>query len=133
MNKLLISIIILSKTLTFELAVSKDERRVGMMFRKEWGDINGMIFVNEEPRQVAYWMKNTYLDMTMMFLDKNFEILEIVQPVPMSTNIILSRNYNVMYVLEIKKIDTEFFLMNYNIVKPQLLKKLTNLPATVEN
>ena len=101
-KKLLLAIILLGKTLVFEAAITPNQKSKGLMYRKDWGQIDGMIFVNTEPMQVTFWMKNTYLDMVTLYMDKEYNILEVYHPAPLSEELLVSKSTDVMYVLEIK-------------------------------
>jgi hypothetical protein len=101
-KKVLLAIILLGKTLVFEAAITPNQKSKGLMYRKDWGQIDGMIFVNTDPMQVTFWMKNTYLDMVTLYMDKEYNILEVYHPTPLSEDLIVSKSTDVMYVLEIK-------------------------------
>jgi uncharacterized membrane protein (UPF0127 family) len=59
--------------------VALDERAwsQGMMFRKDWGDIQGMLFVFPDERPRSFWMQNTYLPLDIIYLDSEFRIVHI--------------------------------------------------------
>jgi uncharacterized membrane protein (UPF0127 family) len=101
-KKIFLTIILLGKSLVFETAVTPDQKSKGLMYRKDWGGIDGMIFINTAPMPVTFWMKNTYLDMVTLYLDNDFNILEVYHPVPLSEELIVSKSTNIMYVVEIK-------------------------------
>jgi uncharacterized membrane protein (UPF0127 family) len=64
-------------TLTAEVAATLEQRMRGMMFRKEMGRNDGMLFVFEEPAYQGMWMKNTLIPLSVAFLDKDGRILNI--------------------------------------------------------
>lgn len=101
MNSLIITIILLTNIINIELATNEMQREIGLMNRNEWGKIDGMLFIHESPSQVVYWMKDTYLDLYMVFMDKDFNKLEVYKPQKKSRRLIYSKSTNVMYVLEI--------------------------------
>ncbi|MCX7820235.1 MAG: DUF192 domain-containing protein [Brevinematales bacterium] len=102
MQPLIITIVLLTNVLRFEVASTESEREKGLMNRRKWGSIDGMLFIHEKPEEVSYWMKNTYLDIFMIFIDENFNPKEIYKPEKLSTKIISSSNTNIKYVLELK-------------------------------
>jgi len=101
MKPLLITLVIMTNVLNFELALDKKQQEIGLMGRKSWGKIDGMLFIHEKPSQVAYWMKDTYLEMYMIFFDSNLKAKEIYKPKPLSTEVIFTSNKNIKYVLEL--------------------------------
>lgn len=113
----ILTAVFLTNVLRFELALTDADKERGMMFRKKWEPVDGMIFVNRTPRRVSYWMKNTYLPMAMVFLDSDLNILEKYDPKPLSTGLVSSSNTNVRYVLELKP-----FLTNVVLGQPDLLR-----------
>ena len=55
--------------LLLEVVDTPKELARGMMGRKEWTPINGMLFVFPEEKEHVMWMKNTPLALDMLFLD----------------------------------------------------------------
>ena len=85
-----------------EVATSESARALGLMYRKEMGDDEGMLFVfpDEQPR--SFWMKNTYVELDMVFLNSAKKVISIVErAVPLSETPRLSVG-KAQYVLEIK-------------------------------
>ena len=124
MKSALITIVILTNVFVLEKADTEKDREMGMMYRKDWGNIDGMIFIHKESAPVAYWMKNTYLQMNMLFLDTNLNILESYYPKPLSLDIIYSSNTNIKYVIELNPLISNKFFLNYNQLKAELKKRL---------
>ena len=60
-----------------EVAVTEEEKRTGLMFRRSLGENSGMIFVYENEGRWAMWMKNTYVPLSVAFIDRNGRILNI--------------------------------------------------------
>jgi uncharacterized membrane protein (UPF0127 family) len=48
----------------------------------------GMIFPMEPPRIASFWMKNTYIALDLIFLDKNGRIACIQTGVPLTLDIV---------------------------------------------
>lgn len=98
----IIMFIFLGQAYNIELAITPVEQATGLMYRKEWTEKSqGMLFINKTPRQVSFWMKNTYLPLTMYYLDKNFNILEINHPIPLDENGVISKSDQVQYIFEL--------------------------------
>ena len=60
-----------------EVAQSPDERSTGLMFRKEMGTNEGMLFAFEQPDQQCFWMKNTLLPLSIAFIADDGSIVNI--------------------------------------------------------
>ena len=86
---------------TVELAVTSEQRSLGLMHRTAMALDRGMLFDFGESRQIMMWMKNTPLPLDMLFIDDRGAIVRIQEKaVPFSESIIDSRSA-VKFVLEI--------------------------------
>tara|TARA_R110002020_G_scaffold176404_1_gene368648 strand:+ start:104 stop:568 length:465 start_codon:yes stop_codon:yes gene_type:complete len=84
-----------------ELALTPDQREVGLMNRSHMPQDQGMLFRFDETRNVAMWMKNTLIPLDMLFIDESGEVLTIkTNAQPLSLDIIPS-GQPVRYVLEL--------------------------------
>lgn len=83
------------------LADSDEKKRYGLMNLKELPQDHGMAFTFFPSQLVSMWMKNTFLELDMIFIDADNEIATIKhRATPHSLDIISSRREVVM-VLEI--------------------------------
>jgi uncharacterized protein len=71
-------------TLRAELARTEEEKRTGLMFRKQLGESNAMVFVYEREGRWAMWMKNTTIPLSVAFIDRNGRILNIEDMAPLT-------------------------------------------------
>jgi hypothetical protein len=71
-------------TLRVEVAASEEEKRTGLMFRRNLGENNGMLFVYENDSRWAMWMKNTYLPLSVAFIDRDGRIINIEDMQPLT-------------------------------------------------
>lgn len=69
-----------------EVAADDASRQQGLMFRKQMRANEGMVFVFDEPARICMWMKNTYLPLSVAFLDRDGRILNIEDMKPQSTD-----------------------------------------------
>ncbi len=127
MKALILTIILATNVLNLEVMSTKEQKELGLMNRRSWGSIDGMIFINDEPEAVAYWMKNTYLNLTLYYLDEDMSIIEQYNPVPLSARIIQSTSENIKYVLEINPAMTNYLIKNYALFRKKALDKLADL------
>ncbi len=80
------------QTFSVEVATTEEEKRTGLMFRKELPDGRGMLFDFSPEQEVSMWMKNTFIPLDMIFIGADGRILRIAEnTVPQSTRIIPSR------------------------------------------
>lgn len=67
-----------------ELAVTSTQQMVGMMFRKEMGANEGMLFVNQDSSPRCFWMRNTLLPLSIAFIDDDGTIVNIADMQPLN-------------------------------------------------
>ena len=85
---------------SIEVADNNEERSRGLMFRRDLPDTRGMLFVFENTRRVAFWMKNTPLPLDLVFIDEGGVVRSIKQGVPFSEAPIAAEG-PVRFVLEL--------------------------------
>ena len=65
-----------------EIADDSQEMAKGLMFRKHLNEDSGMLFIFENEEQQTFWMKNTLIPLDIIFIDKNFKIVDIRYTIP---------------------------------------------------
>jgi uncharacterized membrane protein (UPF0127 family) len=67
-----------------ELAITPQQQQTGMMFRKEMGPNEGMLFVNEVAGVRCFWMRNTLIPLTIAFIEDDGTIVNLADMKPLS-------------------------------------------------
>lgn len=92
-----------------ELVATPEERKTGLMFRKDLGRNEGMLFDYQENRRVTMWMKNTLISLDILFITAAGKIVRIAADTePLSLSQIPSGS-PVRAVLELRGGTAEFF------------------------
>lgn len=85
-----------------EVADTPAKRALGLQYRSDLGDDQGMLFLFPSATAHSFWMKNTPLSLDIIFIGNDLRIVGIVaQAVPFSTAT-LSVPASSRFVLEIK-------------------------------
>ena len=87
---------------TAELATTDATRATGLMRRFSFLPNHGMLFVFDQPQPLAFWMKNTYIPLSIAFIGIDGRILNIEDMAPQTEMLHESRGA-AMYALEMKK------------------------------
>ncbi len=67
-----------TETFQAEVADSPQKRQVGLMFRKQLEEREGMLFLFPAEQQLSFWMKNTLISLDMVFIRTDKTILGVV-------------------------------------------------------
>jgi hypothetical protein len=68
-----------------QLAVTSEQREIGLMFRKDMPQNEGMLFIFEDPSRLCFWMKNTLLPLTAAFVADDGTIVNLENMKPQTT------------------------------------------------
>jgi uncharacterized membrane protein (UPF0127 family) len=85
-----------------QLAMTPQQREVGLMFRKEMPQAEGMLFIFEQPATQCFWMKNTILPLTAAFVADDGRIVNLADMKPQTEDSHCSEA-PVRYVLEMNQ------------------------------
>jgi uncharacterized protein len=84
------------------VADTPERAEQGLMFVSDLPETMGMVFPIEPPRVENMWMKNTYIELDMLFIGKDGRVTKIIErAAPMSLKT-LSSDVPVAAVLELK-------------------------------
>jgi uncharacterized membrane protein (UPF0127 family) len=89
------------RAFTVELATNDDERERGLMYRKELPEGRGMLFDFQHDRPVAFWMRNTYIPLDMIFIRGDGRILSIAENTQPLSDALVPSGGPVRAVLEV--------------------------------
>lgn len=85
-----------------EVAAREAERQQGLMFREKMGPNEGMVFLFDAPASVCMWMKNTFIPLSVAFIDNTGKIINIEDMQPQSTESHCAKK-PVRYALEMNR------------------------------
>ena len=88
------------RTLSVEIANTKLKRTRGLMYRRKIKNDNGMLFIFPRKSIKHFWMKNTYVPLSVAFIDNKKIISQIDHLYPLDLNGVYSKE-KVKYVLEV--------------------------------
>jgi uncharacterized membrane protein (UPF0127 family) len=66
-------------SVTVELADTPEKRRLGLMYRKDLKEGQGMLFLFPKEGPLTFWMKNTPLSLDIIFINHARQIVSIVE------------------------------------------------------
>lgn len=87
---------------TAEIAATEGARTVGLMHRFSLRPDHGMLFVFDAPQPLSFWMKDTYVPLSIAFIGADGQILNIEDMAPQTERTHDSRGPAV-FALEMKK------------------------------
>lgn len=82
-----------------EVASTPEQHQIGLMFRKEMGANDGMLFVFERAGQQCFWMKNTLIPLAVAFIADDGTVVNLDEMAPQTLESHCSTR-PVRYVLE---------------------------------
>lgn len=97
--------------LEIEIADTEFDRQLGLMFRKEMEERQGMLFIFLTEGEQSFWMRNTYLPLDIIFINSGKEIVTIHKNTEPLSDKSYPSSEAAKYVLEVNAGFTE----RYNI------------------
>jgi len=99
------------KIIDIEIADNEIKRAQGLMWRYSMPDSIGMLFIFDDEKLQSFWMKNTYISLDIIYINKKMEIVIIKNnTIPYSEVSVLS-DKPAKFVVEV----IAGFCYNYNI------------------
>ncbi len=65
------------KTIKVEIAKTELQHERGLMFRKKLNPDQGMLFIFTDEQTRSFWMKNTFIDLSIGYFSKEKKLVEI--------------------------------------------------------
>jgi uncharacterized protein len=85
-----------------QVALTPEQHQIGLMYRTEMPQGEGMLFVFQSPSKQCFWMKNTNLPLTAAFVSDDGSIVNLEDMKPQTTDSHCSLK-PVRYVLEMNQ------------------------------
>jgi len=89
-------------TVRLQIALLPAETQQGLMYRKEMGADEGMLFVFDRPQQMSFWMRNTLLPLDIGYIDAEGVLREIYPMYPHDERPVASRG-RMQFALEMNQ------------------------------
>ena len=99
--------------ISVEIADTEELRETGLMNRRELRPGLGMLFVFQTERRYNFWMKDTYIPLSIAYIGKNGLINEIYDMKPLDTTVTYPAKTPALYALEV----TQGWFRNNNITR----------------
>lgn len=84
-----------------EMAITPDERSLGLMFRDALDPMSGMLFIYPGPQEVNMWMQSTRIPLDMLFIGSDGTIVKIKERAVPYSNEVINSGGPVVAVLEL--------------------------------
>jgi hypothetical protein len=85
-----------------EVAQTPDQRTLGLMYRFSLPADHGMLFVFPEPQPLGFWMRNTYIPLSIAYIGADGRILNVADMAPRDESSHPSSG-PALYALEMRK------------------------------
>ena len=85
-----------------EVVTNSQDRQRGLMYKKAIPENYGMFFIWNLNKVQCMWMKNTYIPLSVAYMDRSGKIINIYDMVPLSKASVCSKT-PVLYALEVNR------------------------------
>jgi len=90
-----------SPVLNLEVAADDRTRQLGLMYRKELAPDAGMLFIFPDDQIRSFWMKNTFIELDIIFLTENLRSVSYIERAKPLSERRLESSGPARYVLEV--------------------------------
>ena len=89
--------------LRVEVRNTSEGRASGLMYRKKLPENRGMLFIFDEPGFYPFWMKNTYIPLSIAFISVDEKIIQLDNLFPLDTLNLHFPRRPIKYVVEVNR------------------------------
>ncbi|MDV6237476.1 DUF192 domain-containing protein [Leptospira ellisii] len=86
--------------LLVEVVNTPADRAKGLMYRKHLAENEGMLFVFPEPDYLSFWMKNTWIPLSIAYFNADRRITDLHDMKPNQTSELYHSSEKALYALE---------------------------------
>ena len=73
----IVKLVLNNTVMNTEIACSEQEKEYGLMNRKSLPLNQGMLFIFDRTQTLSFWMKNTLIDLSIAYIDQDWNIVDI--------------------------------------------------------
>ncbi len=84
-----------------QVAVSEEEKAIGLMYRSFMPESEGMLFLYDHEEELGFYMANCLISLDMIFMDGNKKVIGIIKNARPMDPTVLSIGRPSQYVLEV--------------------------------
>lgn len=81
------------KSILVEIAKTDEEQQKGLMYRKSLPKDRGMLFVFNDLEVRRFWMKNTFIPLSIAYFDENQVLIDIIDMEPVKSEMAVNLPY----------------------------------------
>ncbi len=89
-------------SMRLQIADTQERMRHGLMFRKTLKPYDGMAFFFGKNHRPKMWMKNTFIPLDMLFIDKKGKVVQIARDTTPQSEAIITTDTDVTTVIELE-------------------------------
>ena len=90
-------------SLDVETVSKPEDLSRGLMFRKSMDENHGMLFLMSQKKILSFWMKNTYLPLSIAYVNDDMKITDIIKMRPLNDNIHYVSSEPCRYAIEVNQ------------------------------